>query len=429
MEDSRAEGSDDGWASSRKVFVPLSLLAIALGIVFGMIAKTFFSLSEEAMVLIQLPGITVMQILQCFTIPFFLASLMTGFILVLVVKPGVVHDNSGRSGDDEGVFFNLEGLLDVLRNLSVSNIIRSCVLKYRSKKLEFVVSEIHLSSSVETPHNATDVDLVVEFVDGVNVFGLTAFFFMFGLGVVGKRLVYVGFIIRHITKYAINWILWYLPFGFLFMTASLVIEVQDWETVLKLLQFTAVVLVGLVVHGAVVLPLAYLVFVRRNPFTMIRGLLPRQPFAVFRRSSPGPQSTTSDGCKENETTECTTTSFILSAGADINMDGSALYMVVAAGFIGQLSNINLDLSWIINTGVLAAVASTRFAEIPLVGAVSSLFLLALVGMPIRHAPVLVVVEWLLHLCNNVVNVWSDHVGAAVVRQLSANNQDVTARST
>lgn len=41
------------------------------------------------------------------------------------------------------------------------------------------------------------------------------------------------------------------------------------------------------------------------------------------------------------------TRFMLPIGTNINMDGSALYEVVAVVFIAQLSNIQLDISQLI----------------------------------------------------------------------------------
>lgn len=41
---------------------------------------------------------------------------------------------------------------------------------------------------------------------------------------------------------------------------------------------------------------------------------------------------------------------MLPIGTNVNMDGTALYEVVAAVFIAQLNSINLDLSQIITIG-------------------------------------------------------------------------------
>lgn len=59
------------------------------------------------------------------------------------------------------------------------------------------------------------------------------------------------------------------------MTASYVIEVgEKWDAVLKLGKFTAVVITGLFIHAGVILPLIYVMFVRQNPFPIIKGVSP-----------------------------------------------------------------------------------------------------------------------------------------------------------
>lgn len=52
-------------------------------------------------------------------------------------------------------------------------------------------------------------------------------------------------------------------------------------------------------------------------------------------------------CEERLKIDKRISRFMLPIGTNINMDGTALYEVVAAVFIAQLNNINLDLSQLI----------------------------------------------------------------------------------
>ncbi|KAL3053234.1 hypothetical protein OYC64_005718 [Pagothenia borchgrevinki] len=110
--------------------------------------------------------------------------------------------------------------------------------------------------------------------------------------------------------------------------------------------------------------------------------------------------------------------FMLPIGTNVNMDGTALYEVIAAVFIAQLNDIHLDVSQLITLAVMSAVASLRAAAIPARGAVSTIFVLSAVGLPVREVSMLIAVEWLLDRFNTLVNVLGDCVGLAMIHHLS-----------
>ncbi|XP_031140309.1 excitatory amino acid transporter-like, partial [Sander lucioperca] len=108
------------------------------------------------------------------------------------------------------------------------------------------------------------------------------------------------------------------------------------------------------------------------------------------------------------------TRFILPIGTSLNLNGSAIYEVVAAVFIAQLNKIQLDFAHLLTVALTAAVASIGAAGLPATGAVTTLFVLAAAGLPAKEASTLVVVEWLLDRCNTAVNVMGNCYGAALI---------------
>ncbi|XP_044202255.1 excitatory amino acid transporter 3-like [Thunnus albacares] len=434
------------------IFMVSSLAAVVLGIIIGLIVKTQFDISDVDQLYIGFPGEILMRMLQMVTAPLIVTSVITGvsglsvntsrkiaaraavyfvsttlisvtigMILVLLVKPGAALTASKSDTEEEEQFSTVDALLDLVRNMVPENLVQACFQQYKTDRLEYEVHTFEPNSSVETNH--TEVQLVEHYVDGSNTLGLIVCSFIFGLtlktmGERGRALVELLSILNEATKYVVDLILCYLPAGVMFMIASHVVEVHDWETTYKLGKFMAVVVIGLIIHAVIVLPTVYLLWVRRNPWTVIKAVSPALLTAVLISSSSATLPLTFQCCEERNNIDRRISRFMLPIGTNVNMDGTALYEVVAAVFIAQLTHINLDLSQLITLGVTAAVSSIGAAGIPATGAVTTLFVLTAIGLPAKEASILVVVEWLLDRCNTVVNVLGDCIGVALVDQLS-----------
>lgn len=67
-----------------------------------------------------------------------------------------------------------------------------------------------------------------------------------------------------------NWVIWISPIGIMFLIATKILEIDDLsETMQQLGMYFATVLVGLTLHGFIVLPLIFFIFTRSNPFSYI----------------------------------------------------------------------------------------------------------------------------------------------------------------
>jgi len=109
-----------------------------------------------------------------------------------------------------------------------------------------------------------------------------------------------------------------------------------------------------------------------------------------------------------------TSSFVLPLGATINMDGTALYEVVAVLFIAQLVGIDLTLADQVIVALTALLASIGAAGIPHAGLVMMVIVLQAVDLPVEKQGLIIAVDRILDMCRTSVNVWSDSCGCAVI---------------
>lgn len=100
------------------------------------------------------------------------------------------------------------------------------------------------------------------------------------------------------------------------------------------------------------------------------------------------------------------------------MDGTALYEAVAAIFIAQYRDVEMDIVKIIIVTITATAASIGAAGIPQAGLVTMIIVLNAVGLPAEDAALIVVVDWMLDRFRTMLNVLGDAYGCAIVDHLS-----------
>ncbi len=185
--------------------------------------------------------------------------------------------------------------------------------------------------------------------------------------------------------------------------------------------FGAVVL-GLAVHGLVVLPLILKLVGKRDPWTYVKGMGAALLNALSTSSSSATLPLTIQGVEQRNGVSNRTAGFVLPLGATINMDGTALYEAVAAMFIAQVYGISLSPGMQALIFVTATLAAIGAAGIPEAGLVTMVIVLRAVGLPIEGIALILAVDWLLDRFRTTVNVWGDSVGAGVIETLETRSR-------
>ncbi|XP_068783198.1 excitatory amino acid transporter 3 [Struthio camelus] len=446
-----------------------TVTAVVLGVGVGLLVREYGRLSNLDKFYFAFPGELLMRMLKLIILPLIISSMIAGvavldssvsgkiglraviyyfcttliavilgIVLVVIVKPGVSQkaEEIKRVGSTPEVT-TVDALLDLIRNMFPENLIQACFQQYKTKREKVdVASGTEKNSSTfkeeavtivmmaEVSENKTqEYKVVGMYSDGINVMGLIIFCLVFGI-VIGKMgekgQVLVDFFnaLNEATMRIVQIIMWYMPVGILFLIAGKIIEVEDWEIFRKLGLYMATVLSGLAIHSIVILPLIYLIIVRKNPFRFAVGMAQALLTALMISSSSATLPVTFRCAEEKNCVDKRITRFVLPVGATINMDGTALYEAVAAIFIAQLNDLELDVGQIVTISVTATAASIGAAGVPQAGLVTMVIVLSAVGLPPEDVTLIIAVDWLLDRFRTMVNVLGDAFGTGIVEKLS-----------
>ncbi|CAL9696253.1 unnamed protein product [Knipowitschia caucasica] len=460
----------------RNLFVLFTVAAVALGVILGFALRTR-NLSLREVKYFAFPGELLMRMLQMLVLPLIVSSLVTGIssldskasgkmgiravvyymvttliavfigiVIVIIIRPGKGSRDSPlhKTGSIEQVQAT-DAFLDLIRNMFPPNLVEACFKQYKTmykKTLRtrnitvalnltetFNITESSPSANVsqlfQTIQEAVEETVPVSGSSGgVNALGLVVFSMCFGLVIgnmkqQGQPLRDFFDCLNEAIMRLVAIIIWYAPVGIMFLIAGKIVEMKNLAEVGgQLGMYTISVIIGLLIHGLFVLPLLFFAVTRRNPFSFIGGLLQALITAFGTSSSSATLPITFRCLEENNRVDKRVTRFVLPVGATINMDGTALYEAVAAIFIAQVNDMDLNFGQILTISITATAASIGAAGIPQAGLVTMVIVLTSVGLPTEDITLIIAVDWFLDRLRTTTNVLGDSLGAGIVEHLS-----------
>ncbi|XP_064493583.1 excitatory amino acid transporter 5-like [Pseudopipra pipra] len=451
----------------------LSMLSVATGCLLGFLLRTL-ELTDLEKQYFSFPGELLMRMLKMLILPLITSSLMSGLatmdskacgkmgvitityylwttflavtvgiILVVSIHPGAAAQ---KDNDTVGkvVLSSADALLDLIRNMFPSNLVEASFQQYRTVLVPVVKSpgspevpgkpvnfiyfapddqnpEIHRPVFLElTPSPEMTYRTLAGTSNEMNVLGIVIFSATIGLllGKMGERgapLVNVCQCLNEAVMKIVSMAVWYFPFGIVFLIAGKILEMEDPSVIgQKLGLYVITVVSGLAVHGLVILPLLFVLITKKNPFAFIQGILQALLIALATSSSSATLPITLKCLLENNGIDRRVARFVLPVGATINMDGTALYEAVAAIFIAQVNEYELDLGQIITISITASAASIGAAGIPQSGLVTMVIVLTSVGLPTEDITLIIAVDWALDRLRTMTNVLGDALAAGII---------------
>ena len=310
------------------------------------------------------------------------AALFTGLVIVNIFKPGVGAD-LGFANQVEGLGVAKESFGSTLMNIVPDNLFVAMV---ENQMLSIIFFAILMGFFI-TKTKEKSQKILLEFFDS-----------LFEL-------------IMKITLFVIR----FTPYGIFGIVAKQISENNDLgELFSRLGLFMLVVILALFIHAFVVLPIVLITIGKVSPIKHFNAMRTPLITAFSTSSSNATLPLTMNAVKKNSGVSTKISSFTLPLGATVNMDGTALYELVAAMFIAQAYGIELTFTEQIIGVLTGLLASIGAAGIPMAGLVMISVVLSAMGLPLEGVGLILAVDRILDMFRTTVNVWSDSCGAVII---------------
>uniref|UniRef100_A0A8C1L0Y6 Amino acid transporter n=1 Tax=Cyprinus carpio TaxID=7962 RepID=A0A8C1L0Y6_CYPCA len=403
----------------------LSVLAVVIGCLLGFFLRSKH-LSEQEVKYFQFPGELLMRMLKMLILPLVVSSLMSGLaaldakcssrlgimtisyylwttfvavvvgiVMVIIIHPGGAAQKEDAEDSGKPIMSSADALLDLIRNMFPANLVQATFQQYRTKSIPILKSKPSIGQDVLDTStrrvfiygiqddNGTDIqnfsldltpppDVVFRTLpgtsEGMNVLGIVIFSATMGImlgrmGPNGSALVNFCQSLNEAVLKIVAIVIWYFPFGIVFLVAGKILEMDDPSAMGKKLGFYAItVVMGLVLHGLFILPSMYFFITKKSPIVYIRGIL------------------------------------------------QALLIALATAS----RSLNLLIYYIFITATAASIGA---AGIPQAGLVTMVIVLTSVGLPTDDITLIIAVDWALDRFRTMVNVMGDALATGIMAHI------------
>ncbi|MEN1968687.1 dicarboxylate/amino acid:cation symporter [Lentibacillus sp. N15] len=384
------------------------LTQILIAFVIAVIAGIIFGPSID---IVEPLGTLFLRLIQFIIIPLIVSSLIVG-----VASTGDMQ-TLGRIGGKTIIYYLVTTFIAVAIGLLLATIFRPG-------------AGVDISATGEMPET-TDTGGVVQVLLNIiptnpleslssgDILQIIFFALFIGLGItmVGEKAapVYRFFDGFAEIMYKITWIIMKLiPLGVFGLLAPIIGE-YGLSVLLPLIKLVSVVAVGCIVHALICYSIGVKTLGKISPVRFFKGILPASLVAFSTQSSSGTLPVTIKCSEDKLGVSKKISSFVLPLGATINMDGTSLYLGIAALFTAQAYGIDLSFVQILTIILIATLGSIGTAGVPGAGLVMLTLVLTTINLPLEAIAIIAGVDRFMDMFRTAVNVTGDASGAVIVQ--------------
>ncbi len=384
---------------------------IFISIVLGVLAGVF--LKEQTPIFIAPFGQIFLRLLKLLVLPLVFTSVTLGIVSIGDLK------HLGSVSSKSFAYFIGSGFIATALGLFLANTIQPGVSsKLSTEGLKKVVADAPPIADIfvtMAPQNIFESLAKGEIVP-VIIFAIFLGVALTKIAEKGKPIVSFFEASFEVIMQITHWIVSLTPIG-IFALAANTVATLGISSLINVGAYFMTVVLGLVIHAVIILPLILKFVGGYSPLVLFRHLIPALAIATPTASSGAALPVTMECLNKGVGVPNKITSFVVSVGTTIDMNGTALYQGVAVMFIAQMYGIHLGFFQQALIVAMAFLASAGAAATPGAGLVTMVIILNAVGVPVEGLSLILAVDRILDSCRTPVNLWSNSIGAIIVAKL------------
>lgn len=368
-------------------------------------------------------GSAFLQSLFMVVVPLVLSSLIVG-----VTNLGTVQ-HLGRLGIRLGLFYAATTLCAVLIGQFLINVIQpGAGISQESREMALATMSDQVEGLREKSENVTESlwpglvstvipKNIIEALSDANMLAIIFVAFIFGIAMLSledKRAVQATVNVLSVISDScikiVGWIMKLAPYA---VAALMITAVSNFglDVMGNVLQYILVVILGYCLQFFITYSLVIKTLIRIPIKEFYRRILPIVATAFSTSSSSATMPTTMRTLEKSFGVPNSITTFSVPLGMTVNMDGTALFEVIAALFVAQVFGIDISLTGQVTLVILVLLTSIGVAGVPGGSIPILMSAMATLGIPPEGIALVLGVDRLLDMGRTVVNVTGDSTAA------------------
>ncbi|MGV7222191.1 MAG: dicarboxylate/amino acid:cation symporter [Nitrospinales bacterium] len=220
--------------------------------------------------------------------------------------------------------------------------------------------------------------------------------------------------VQELSMKIVSWAMVLAPIAVFGLIAQVTIKI-GFDAIVGMSVYVGTVLLGLLVLLTFYLAIILLI-TRQNPWHFLVKIRDAQLLAFSTSSSAAVMPLSMKTAQESLGVRPSIAQFIIPIGATVNMDGTALYQVIAAIFLTEVFGVDLTSGSLILLMATTVGASIGAPSTPGVGIVILATILQGIGVPASGIALILGVDRILDMCRTAVNVTGDLTASVVMEK-------------